>query len=548
MFQRVLFLLFLCLLSLSSGARNYYSDPVTGSMSNVGSFNAPWGSLSSIFSANKTFQAGDTLFLRTGQHGYALIKGNNTGYVTIMPQPGEQPVISRIRVSASSSISASYWKLYQLLVQSEATGNNATPSYYLIEIYPYADHITVSHCTLASSLNTSVWNRDDWRNRCNNGLFTRGRLQAGHRIEYNQIKNVAFGMAVASSNTVVRGNTIEYFTNDGVRILGSHILYEYNRVSDLVKVMTTAENHDDLFQSFTYAAGGAGQDTLKRDTIRNNIFICASDTTRAFRGPAQGIGCFDGEYLEWLVENNLVLTDHWHGISMYGAVRCTIRNNTVMDPYLRTPADPFDPNPSGANIGPTWISINRKNGASPSSENLVINNLVANNVIFADPSMGQGVNNVIMGALTNYSRYFVDVADFSAPALFDLHLKPGSPAIDAGRDAGAAPNDFEGISRPQGLHPDAGAYEFVATTATAAPAPALWIQLAPNPFFSHLNVWCETQSVLRLFDRTGRCVYTGALSSGPQTLALEALPTGVYFWECRAKEAVQRGKVVKGGE
>ncbi len=96
-----------CLYALKGSATNYYSDPsAAGSMTNPGTFNAPWASLSSIFSANKTFLAGDTIFLRSGNHGYAIIKGVNSGYVVITPQPGENPVISRIRISNAATTAA----------------------------------------------------------------------------------------------------------------------------------------------------------------------------------------------------------------------------------------------------------------------------------------------------------------------------------------------------------------------------------------------------------------------------------------------------------
>ncbi|MFC1996053.1 choice-of-anchor Q domain-containing protein [Chloroflexota bacterium] len=42
----------------------------------------------------------------------------------------------------------------------------------------------------------------------------------------------------------------------------------------------------------------------------------------------------------------------------------------------------------------------------------------------------------------------------------DLHLNPGSPAIDAGDDGVCPPTDLDGVARPQGAACDMGAYEF----------------------------------------------------------------------------------------
>jgi hypothetical protein len=47
------------------------------------------------------------------------------------------------------------------------------------------------------------------------------------------------------------------------------------------------------------------------------------------------------------------------------------------------------------------------------------------------------------------------------PALgdsWDVHLVPGSPAIDGGRASGTG-TDIRGIARPQGSAPDIGIYE-----------------------------------------------------------------------------------------
>lgn len=550
---RVTLVVAISLIAFASQATNYYSDPsVVGSMSNPGTAASPWANLSSIFAANKTFLAGDTLFLRTGNHGYAIIKGVHSDFVVIAPAPGHNPVISRIRISNAATTPAAYWKLYGLTVQSEATGNNATPAYNLIEIYPYATHITISHCTITSNLNTTGWTRDDWRNRCNNGLFARGKLNAYHIIENNLIQNTAFPLTISSSSTIVRENTVQNFTNDGSRVLGSDILFEKNSILDLIKVMTTAENHDDLFQSFVYPAGGAGQDTLKNNIIRQNIFINTTDTTRAFRGNAQGIGCFDGVYLNWRIENNIVITDHWHGIALYGAVNCHVTNNTVIDPYLVSPVDPFDNN--ATNIGPTWIRIAKKTNGPPSSGNTVSNNLVANNVFFEAPSMGAGFNNMVLGAIPNFSAFFVDVSNPGLPGNFDLHLLAGCPAIDAGEPLLAPLIDFDGTVRPQGTGFDVGAYEYVDTVQTSTvntPESKNNLLFYPNPSNGTFHLLPGNRNLandgeLDLFNTAGEKVYSTHLQiqSAPEIALPSHLPKGIYFVHIADGGNFYVGKVV----
>jgi parallel beta-helix repeat protein len=437
-------------------ATSYYSDPVSGNMSNAGTSGSPWASLESIFVANKTFKAGDTIFLRDGNHGFPVVKGVNSGNVVITPQVGHFPIITRMKVSGAIATPAAFWKLFKLTFQSESTSGTIAPSYSILELFAFSSYITVSHCNITSNTNTSSWTRNDWRLRCNRGLTTSAKLNANHIIENNIITNVAFGLTIGSSKTIVRNNVVQNFTNDATRVLGSDIIFENNKIYDLIKVMTRDENHDDMFQAWT-TAGAVGQDTLKNNIIRNNLFVNTTDTIRQFRGNAQGIGCFDGVFKNWRVENNIVMVDHWHGIAFYGGENCIVINNTVLDPYPYTPVDSFENN--GTNIGPAWILVDKKPNGPNSTDNVVKNNLVSNNVFIGNTSMGTASNNIAIGALSNYSNYFVDVQNIAKPLLFDLQLKAGSVAIDAGEITDAPSNDFQQSPRPQGLGIDIGAYE-----------------------------------------------------------------------------------------
>ena len=51
----------------------------------------------------------------------------------------------------------------------------------------------------------------------------------------------------------------------------------------------------------------------------------------------------------------------------------------------------------------------------------------------------------------------------------DAHLRPGSPAIDAGVTLSKVSADFDGVTRPQGVACDIGAYEYKHATTPAKP-------------------------------------------------------------------------------
>jgi parallel beta-helix repeat protein len=168
--------------------------------------------------------------------------------------------------------------------------------------------------------------------------------------------------------------------------------------------------------------------------LRGNTIINYEDPQQPHRGTLQGIGCFDGMFVDWVVENNVVITDHYHGITLSGARNCRIINNTVIDRRDGRP-------------GPPWIRIgNHKNG-TPSTGCVVRNNLASS-------------LNVVDGAKVDHNLIVKNPkALFADVAAFDLRLRSDSEAIDAGSPEKAPSRDAAGVSRPQGEGIDIGAYE-----------------------------------------------------------------------------------------
>ena len=153
----------------------------------------------------------------------------------------------------------------------------------------------------------------------------------------------------------------------------------------------------------------------------------------------QGVGLFDGMFENWVVENNLVITNHWHGISFYGAINCKIINNTVVDNDLTPSPDP-------------WIMVNDHKNGTPSSGVIVRNNIAT------DYSLTGGVteDHNIEITMNNASTYFVNPSGGTG----DYHSIVTSPAIDAGSGVSAPNIDKDGITRPQGNGFDIGCYEY----------------------------------------------------------------------------------------
>ena len=240
---------------------------------------------------------------------------------------------------------------------------------------------------------------------------------------------------------------------DGLRGLADFCVFENNTVKNCYAIDA---NHDDGFQSYSGGSGGVkvGQGVVRGVVLRSNTFISYTDPAQPFKAAMQGIGCFDGMFEDWIIENNVVVTDMWHGIALYGAVNCRIVNNTVVK------------NPINAAARTPWIQISPHKHKQPSTGNLVRNNFTP--TLNADASVGTIDHNLLT---SDYAAHFVDYAHF------DLRLKSTSAAIDHGDPKNAPAVDRD--QRPRTASPDIGAYEYTAPLTGEAAAAATLAELTP---------------------------------------------------------------------
>lgn len=186
-------------------------------------------------------------------------------------------------------------------------------------------------------------------------------------------------------------------------------------------------------------------------TIRNNRITGNNIGIRTYFSPSH-------------ITGNIIEGNKWHGIYvLYSAP--LIRNNII---YRNKGNGIYCSYSSNTEINNNTIGPN----GSPSlfcevSRVIVRNNIVVNNnshgIMWAEfPDMQQGVEpilsyNLVMNNHDDYYRVKPGIGDVSADPLFvdaakgDFHLKPGSPAINAGDPAGA-------FNDPDGTRNDIGAY------------------------------------------------------------------------------------------
>ncbi|HEY3451386.1 MAG TPA: choice-of-anchor Q domain-containing protein [Myxococcales bacterium] len=437
-------------------AKDFYVDPATGSSAGDGSVDKPWKTIQEVLEANLVetqnwsalpyvagtsvlapknagapIKAGDTVWLRSGNHGTLLIQSAyNQSPITIAAQQGHTPQVARIHVQSGSG-----WIVRGLEVSPTFAATYATDTMVFVENHGWrgpSHDVTIEGCRVFSVEDTSAWTDVDWNDKSANGITVQGDEVT---VRGNTLKNVNFGIQASGKNDLIEKNVVENFAGDGLRGLGDYEVFQYNTVKNCYAVNA---NHDDGFQSWSVGADGkVGTGEVKGIVLRGNFILNYSDPNQPYRGTLQGIGCFDGFYVDWVVENNVIVTDHWHGITLLGARNVRIVNNTVLDLNDTSP-------------GPPWISIGKhKDGRA--SEDIVVRNNLATDFTLEATRLTDDHNTTLTAA--NTAALFVN-----APA--DVHLKEGSPAIDTGSPDLAPTVDLEGVPRPQGAAVDLGAYEF----------------------------------------------------------------------------------------
>ncbi|RBP51062.1 right-handed parallel beta-helix repeat-containing protein [Arenicella xantha] len=453
-----LFLLTACALIYLSGpgvslAANFYIDPINGDSENSGTQAAPWRTLQQVieddlieshawrrpyYSFGDTeprnqgapVKAGDTLILMSGYHGKVNIhKYVNTSTIHVKAGAGQTPTLSQLHFQASAN-----WSVSGLTI-SPIYGDIDESSLLRIESNSFngpSHNITVQDNELFSATDVSNWSVANWLERRKSGIS----VDADNSlIANNTIRNIAFGITVSSDNVTVRNNRVINFSGDALRGLGNYGLFEYNFVANAFKV---DGNHDDGFQSWSRD----GKPVVGMTLRGNEFYTNYNHPNPALLSNFQGIGCFDGFYNNWLIENNLVAVSHWHGISVYGANNTRIINNTVVDDPRHTD-DPMVP----------WIRLTtHKNNTHG------INNVVRNNIgklasttlgVTLDHNFDPGV------AADDHSNY---LSYFRSPLNFDYRLKRTAPPVGAGSEILAPNIDITGRLRNKPF--DVGAYAF----------------------------------------------------------------------------------------
>jgi Right handed beta helix region len=374
--------------------RVFYVDPAHGSITNDGSSGAPWSTLRDVIEKgliatnvyptpyNPTaalqrvnlggrVQPGDLIYLRSGSHGDVVLKGVNDKFITIEAEPGQVPVIGRLK-----TYGASKWIIRGITFHNEGG--------WLIEFLNHqwqgpSDNIVFEKNKLQPKSDSDAWTVEDWKRLGTSGVKSDANCST---IRFNQLTSVRNGIMVSGANSIVESNVIDHFADDGIDFLAGDISIVANRIMNNHSIGDG--NHNDGIQGWNFSSPGA-----ENILIANNVIINSTSKSLAFPGELQGISIFDGKWRNVRLINNCVITNHWHGVALYGVEDSIVEGNKVI----------------GVDESkPSWITIKNMKpaqGGRPPRNVIVRNNLATRFVLPSDKEQVLSENNQNFGP-SNY--------------------------------------------------------------------------------------------------------------------------------------------------
>ncbi len=379
-------------------------DPVSGTLAGDGSAADPWPGLDEVIAEGLMAQVepGDTLVLHDGLHGNVSLSGDNADFITIIAAPGEQPQLERLVIREGSR-----WLVRGLTISPSFGTEPYDGNIVSLGESGESSELIMEDCFVYNELDSSGWSAQQWMD-INNGVLL-GRHGTNLTLRNTHVLNTRFGVSLTSYDSLCQGNLISNFSGDGIRVTRDGITVSDNVIKNAYVSDADGDgNHDDAIQCFLF---NVGTGTVRDVTIRGNIIINREDDAQPWQNTLQAIGFFDGPLVDFLVEDNVILTIHWHGVSLYDAQNSTIRNNVC---YTRW-AD--DPKP--------WVMLGEKQDLADG--NTVTGNYAHSFNFDADPNVIASDNEPVTAAI--FDARFAERLGEISDAYGANHPVSGQPRV-----------------------------------------------------------------------------------------------------------------------
>ena len=392
---------------------------------------------------------GDTIVLMSGDHGPVEFRQYvNDDFISVVAGKGQTPVVQSLHITASSR-----WLFRGIKFQGvRPEGDKYGPLVGLIShgwLGPSSDIIFIDN-SFSTEDSTAGWSPQDWVEKpYGDGLATGARCAT---VVNNHFFNLRDASSVTGDQSLIEGNLIEDFGNDAIDIMASELVIKGNRIRS--GRHTSADlGHPDGIQGWTLRGA-----TNRKVVIDSNSIV---NLNPADDNVLQGITIFDGRWDGLKVVNNLVITNTWHGISLFGVDNALVINNTVA--------------PSRPERSQTWLMIHDAKNKAPSNGVIVRNNIATelsvegDDVVFDHNIAEKQIAIRADGRLTKITQGRVGDHNIIDPYIFhmfadfdprrgkiDLRPLVRSPAAGAGSPDQAPAVDASG--RPRTPPIDIGAF------------------------------------------------------------------------------------------
>ena len=454
--------------------QEFFVDPARGSRENDGSAQRPWRTLAEVLDpanhliATRTYgrtavglgpaapinpagriKPGDTIVLMSGDHGDVDVRQYvNSEFISVIAGNGQTPVVRSLHLIASS-----HWLFRGIKFEGVRPEKGKGGTLVTLESHNWlgpSDNIVLVDNSFSTQGDSGEWRPEDWVSRpLGVGFASAARCTA---LIGNHFFNLVNAVMITGDASLIEGNRIEKMGNDGIDIVASDLVVRRNRIEN-GRHTPGQPLHADGIQGWTLHGA-----TNRNVVIDSNWIVNVSEDTDNY---LQGITIFDGEWDGLTVTNNLVITNTWHGISLYGVSDALVANNTVI--------------PSRAG-GTSWLMIHDSKAKTPSQHVVVRNNIAQEYIVAAKDlqfdhnlaqseidyqSEGGGSVRIRHGGVgdrnTIHPGLFHWFVDFDpAHGDFDLRPSPASPAREAGAEERAPADDILGRQRTPPI--DIGAF------------------------------------------------------------------------------------------
>ena len=170
-------------------------------------------------------------------------------------------------------------------------------------------------------------------------------VSEGHNvlIEGNEIFEFWKGLHVRGiDGVIVRDNELHTLRMDGMNFAQvSDVLVEDNHIHSFNRALDSAD-HADMIQFWTNRTDWSSHDIVIRGNILNagTGWFTQSIFMRNERSDTTGSLNLELYYRDILIEENVIINAHTHGITVGDAIGVTVRNNTVVQNPAAAPRDP----------------------------------------------------------------------------------------------------------------------------------------------------------------------------------------------------------------